>query len=388
MLQRRQLAALSGLAVLILGILSQVLWLNAAEAAQITTRSLTLQAGTSDGGSKPLGVVNHYFQFTLPTTGANSLGSIKFLYCTLPGAISDPCTTPTGLSTTGGGVTLDDTGSGITGWTLTNTTNGAPYVHLASAASPGSATNMKIKLLAVTNPDGTSCGGSAPANHNCTFFVRIASYASLNTTGSVVDAGTVAASTAEPIVLTGTMPESLVFCTGGTVSTVSSVPDCTTATSGAVSFNQLFSPTSTAIATSQMAASTNAGFGYIITVNGTTLTSGSNTITANAAATTSILGTGQFGMNLRANTTPTVGTDVAPAANGTNFKGEPAPASGYQTVDQFKFVSGNTVADSANGGAGGTDAQIFTVSYIVNVPGSQPAGLYTTTLTYICTPTF
>jgi len=97
-------------------------------------------------------------------------------------------------------------------------------------------------------------------------------------------------------------------------------------------------------------------------------------------------------LNLRANTTttstPAVGTDVAPAAGagGGTYKGE--PSSGYSTIDQFKFVSGNGVADSAFGGAGGTDAQIFTVAYIVNVPGSQPAGTYTTTLTYICTPTF
>jgi hypothetical protein len=186
------------------------------------------------------------------------------------------------------------------------------------------------------------------------------------------------------------MPESLVFCTGGTVGTTSGIPDCSTATSGAIAFNQLFSPTDTATTTSQMAASTNAGFGYVITVNGPTLTSGSNTITAMTTATTGVHGQGQFGLNLKANTTatstPAIGTEVAPAANGTNLRGQ--AISGYNSVDNFRFVSGENVANSASGGAGGTDAQIFTVSYIVNVPGSQPAGTYTTTLTYICTPTF
>lgn len=95
-------------------------------------------------------------------------------------------------------------------------------------------------------------------------------------------------------------------------------------------------------------------------------------------------------MNLRANTTttstPAVGSEASPVANGTNFKGQ--AATGYSTIDSFKFASGDVVANSANGGAGGTDAQIFTASYIANVPGSQPAGTYTTTLTYICTPTF
>jgi hypothetical protein len=113
-------------------------------------------------------------------------------------------------------------------------------------------------------------------------------------------------------------------------------------------------------------------------------------VTAMAASTTGVRGTSQFGLNLKANTVATttvpVGIEVAPAANGTNYRGQ--ATAGYNTVDNFKYINGNSVADSANGGAGGSDAQIFTVSYVVNVPGSQPAGTYTTTLTYICTPTF
>ena len=47
---------------------------RSASAAQITARSLTLQAGATDGGSMPGGTVNHYFTFTAPTGG--SVGSI------------------------------------------------------------------------------------------------------------------------------------------------------------------------------------------------------------------------------------------------------------------------------------------------------------------------
>jgi hypothetical protein len=121
------------------------------------------------------------------------------------------------------------------------------------------------------------------------------------------------------------------------------------------------------------------------------MTSGSNTIAAMAAATTGVRGTAQFGLNLKANTvttsTPAAGIEVTPAANGTNYKGQ--AAAGYNTVDTFKFVvAGESIANSANGGAGPTDSQIFTTTYIVNVPGSQVAGTYTTTLTYVCTATF
>jgi hypothetical protein len=359
-----------GVACLI-AILVSALPSHDAYAAQITSRSLTLQAGSTDGGAKPGGVVNHLFGFTIPSTA--NVGSIQFLYCT---TASGSCTTPTGLVTTS--ATMGSQ-TGATGFTLVNTTNGAPYI-TRTAASISSGTVVSYQLLSVTNPTTT----------NETFYVRMSTFASTNVTGGTTDTGTVAASTATDITLTGTMPESLIFCTGGTISTTSSIPDCTTATSGSINFNQLFSPTDTATATSQMAASTNAGSGYNITVNGTTLTSGSNTIAAMGTATTGAHSVSQFGLNLKANTTgtsnPAIGSEVAPAANGTSLKGQ--ALTGYSTVDTFKFVTGDSVANSANGGSGPTNAQIFTVSYIVNVAGSQTAGTYTTTLTYICTATY
>ncbi|HPF30909.1 MAG TPA: hypothetical protein PLO25_01170 [Candidatus Saccharibacteria bacterium] len=343
---------------------------KSAGAAQITSRSLTLQAGATDGGSKPGGVVKHLYSFTIP--GGSNVGSIQFLYCVEAGGT---CVTPTGLLTTA--ATLDDQ-TGATGFTMVNTTNGAP--HLTRVAADITAQAVTYLFGSVTNPTTT----------NQSFYVRISTFASTDATGSPIDTGVVAASTATQIELTGIMPESLIFCTGATISKTSGVPDCTTATAGTVSFNQLFSPTDTATATSQMSASTNAGTGYSITVNGPTLTSGSNTVLAMNSATTSIRGTSQFGMNLKLNTTatsdPAVGAEIDATSNGTNLKGQ--VASGYNTQDTFKFTSGDSVADSAFGGAGPTDAQIYTVSYIVNVSGSQAAGTYTTTLTYICTPTF
>jgi len=364
-------------------IAAQLIPIETASAAQIVDRSLTLEAGATDGGSKVGGSVDHRFDFQLP--GGSDVGSIKFEYCTLAANdIDNPaCVTPTGLTTTS--ATLD-VQTGVTGFTMVNTTNGAPYL-TRTAATIGSNVVVSYTLATITNPTTIT---NPPTIPNQTFFVRIKTYASEDVSGSATDAGTVAASTNESIDIDGTMPESLVFCTGETVSTTGGVPDCSTATDGAITFNQLFSPTDTASVTSQMAASTNAGAGYAISVNGPTLTSGSNTVTAMGAVTTGVHGVSQFGLNLKANTVATttvpVGTEVAPAANGTNYRGQ--ALAGYGTVDEFKFVPGDNVAASTNGGAGGSDAQIFTASYIVNVPGSQPAGTYTTTLTYICTPTF
>jgi len=346
---------------------------QSAYAAQITARSLTLQAGGTDGGSKPGGVVNHKFDFNLPTTG--NIGSIKFEYCT---NASTTCVMPVGLLTTSATITNQ---TGVTGFTLTNTTNGAPFLTKATPASGNGAVSYTISTI--TNPTAV-----APAVQ--TFYVKITTYTLSALGGVATDTGIVAATTATQIILTGIMPESLTFCTGATIGTTGGIPDCTTATAGAVSFNQLFSPTDTATATSQMAASTNASSGYSITVNGPTMTSGSNTIPVMATQGIGVRGTGQFGLNLKLNTTATstvaAGIEVTPTANGTSLKGQ--AFTGYQTVDQFKFGSTDPIAKSDNGGAGPTNSQIFTSTYIVNVPGSQAAGTYTTTLTYICTATF
>ena len=109
-----------------------------------------------------------------------------------------------------------------------------------------------------------------------------------------------------------------------------------------------------------------------------------------ATATTGVRGTGQFGLNLKLNTTATstvaVGLEVAASPNGTSLRGQ--ASTGYNTVDNFKFVTGDVVARSDNTVAGPTNAQIFTSAYIVNVAGNQASGTYTSTLTYICTATF
>jgi hypothetical protein len=356
-----------------------------ANAAQITNRSLQLIAGATDGGSLPGGVVNHKFTFNM--VGTPTIGSIKFEYCTVASVVA--CTAPTGMTGSDGttNATLgSEAGSAVTGFAMgTRTANSFILTRTAAAVSSNALTVLQANNI------------KNPTTANYTFFVRITTYSGTDGATGPVDSGTVAASTANPIQLSGVMPESLIFCTGGTISAPGSIPDCSTATSGTIAFNQLFSPTDTAVATSQMAASTNAFSGYAITVNGPLLTSGSSTIPALApntpdAPAASVKGVSAFGMNLRANTVasaisfPAGSADVNAAPNGTDLRGQ--PTANYNTIDNFKYVSGDTIARSDNGGAGPTNAQLFTASYIVNVAGNQLAGTYTTTLTYICTPTF
>lgn len=356
-----------------------------ANAAQLANRSLLLVAGATDGGSLPGGTVNHKFTFNM--VGTPTIGSIKFEYCTV--AVVVACTAPSGMTGSDGttNATLgSEDGSSVTGFAMgTKTANS--FILTRSAAAVGNNALVVLQANNIKNPN-------LP---NYTFFVRITTYSGTDGATGEVDKGTVAASTANPIQLSGTMPESLIFCTGGTITANAGIPDCSTATSAGIQFNQLFSPTDTAIATSQMAASTNALYGYAITVNGPLLTSGSATIPALApgpgdAPVPGQKGVSGFGMNLRANTAsaaisfPGASADVSAAPNGTSLRG--TPANDYDVPDSFKYESGDTIARSDDGGPGPTNAQLFTASYIVNVAGNQLAGTYTTTLTYICTPTF
>jgi len=381
---------LIGVTLLISALLVQFIPVSRASATQISDRSLTLIQGTDvipDGGSSIGGNVKHEFKFKVPTGG--TIGSIKFEYCTI--AVGE-CTMPEGLVTNGATADVEYE-EGAQDFTLNKTANGAPYL-TRTAANVDAGTVLTYRIKDITNPTAIT---NPPTVKNQTFFVRISTYASTDASDTPIDTGTVAASTADGIDLSGAMPESLIFCTGKTIGTTDNVPDCSKATDGAVDFNQLFSPTDTATATSQMSASTNAGAGYNITVNGPTLQSGSNSIAPMLAQAASAHGVSQFGLNLKLNETTTVapfGAEVTAASTGTNYKGQALP--GYSTKEQFKFnttAGQNSVANSAyvdgtTQTLGGSDAQIYTASYIVNVPGSQPAGTYTSTITYICTPTF
>jgi hypothetical protein len=346
--------------IAIVGLILSVFPGGLAQASQITARSLTL--------GSPISAASTTHKFTFTVVSATVIKAVRFQYCT---TATGTCTNPAGpWANTGGTLgTVSNLGSGFA---IDLSTNSDSYGITSAANATAPSAGISVTINSAKNPT---------SSQPYTWYVRISTYSGVGYTGAL-DTGVVAAALSQAIVLTGVMPESLIFCTGGTITGT----DCTTATSGSVSFNAEFSPAATTYTTSQMVASTNAGTGYAITVNGATMTSGGNTVPAMSPATTSTIGTGQFGLNVMVNTTPVVGTTVTPAANGTNYKDQ--GNTGYDTANTFKFLTGDTVASSTNGGAGPTDAQNMTVSYIVNVSGSQTAGTYTSTLTYICTATY
>lgn len=319
-------------------------------AAQIDDR--TLEISDSDGGATG---VTYTFTFTVPSSAV--LQSLEAEICT---TASGACTTPTGFTGASAGLAAQPTNLGdASGWVDDSDAGSLRLNKSGNAAAPtGSQT---VSFNGVTNPTAD----------NTTFFARISTHSTDNYTAEV-DSGVVAASTATAIQLTGVLDETLVFCAGTSITGT----NCGTISGDEVDFGTFSSVTPTS-GTSVMAASTNGQGGYSITVNGTTLTSGANTITALATQTASSAGSEQFGLNLVDNATPNVGSD--PSGSGTGDA-----TANYGTADQFRFVTGDSVASAA----AATDANAFTVSYLVNVGGATEAGTYTATMTYICTATF
>ncbi len=309
-----------------------------AGAAAITSRKVTL------GSSVASASTTYGFSFVLPT--ATIVKSVEAIACT---TASGACTTPSGFTAVGSTLTGQPVNMGdASGWTVNAATAGRlRALNNANVTTPTGTTT--ISWSSVTNPSAT----------NSTFFLRIGTFSDATWTTSL-DSGTVAASTAGQITVTASVDEALTFTLS---SATVGLGTLTTATTGS--------------GTSSMTASTNGSTGYAITVNGTTLTAGAKTIAALASQTASSQNTSQFGINLLANTVPSVGTAVSGAGTGT-------PSANYNTTNQYRFVTGDIVASAA----AETNSNTYTTSYIANIGGSQAAGSYSTALTYIATPTF
>jgi hypothetical protein len=123
--------------------------------------------------------------------------------------------------------------------------------------------------------------------------------------------------------------------------------------------------------------------GYIVQTLGAPPTNGTHTLTAPSSPAASAAGTEQFGINLVANTSPTVlGTDPQQIPDNTFSFG--AAASGYNTANSYKYVSGDTIA-AATESSGQTN---YTISYIANIATGTPAGQYSGRQTLVCTGTY
>lgn len=325
-----------------------ILFPGQAHAAQLTQRSLTL------GSVTPGATTTNDFRFAYTSTGT-SVGSLMFEYCDSP-LLSVTCNAPPGMNASGATLTQQ---IGETGYFLLTAQTNRIILTRAPASFPR------------INPSEYIFSGVVNPNDEETFYVRITTYVSTDGSGAYTDFGAVAQATSNGQQINAQVPPYLKFCVGLTVST-----DCSTAEGYLIDLGTL-SSAKVSTGASQMVAATNGESGLIIDAYGTTMTSGNNIITALSRPTPSAPGNAQFGINLRANSNPNMGQDPAGAGIAT-------PTANYNIPNKYMFNSGDTIASSP----AGTDTKELTATYIVNVPPGQAPGVYTATLTYICTASF
>lgn len=323
--------------------------IGSSQADKLVSRSLYID------NELPSASANYKISFTIPTTGV--VGSVKLLFCSNDPIELDSCTVPGGLDVSGATLVLQN---GLIDMSVQSSTSNSMVLTRPPTVVVAPLT-VVFSLRGVVNP--SSIGS---------YYLRVSTYTSTDASGSSVDFGGLAFPIVNSLSLSTRVPPYLTFCSGVTIAAF----DCSQATGDYLKLGNVSAATSSS-ASSQFMVATNAGNGYNVQVSGTTLTSGNNTIPALAVPDVSRPGSSQFGINLRANTDPAVGADPVGPGQGTVL----AP---YSTPDHFVYKSSDSIAGSPNA----EDYRKFTVSYLVNVSTGQAAGVYSSTITYVCTPNF
>ena len=306
--------------------------------------------------SAPSAVATHEFALTTSNTGV-PVGSISIEFCSNSPVIGDTCTVPIGLDASGAtlGLQQGELGFSISGLSTSN------KIILTRAATLPTGIASRYRVDNIINP---SANGS--------YYARLQTYTSTDATGADIESGGVVFAIVTNLSLTTVVPPYLTFCTSVTITGL----DCSSANSYLIDLGE-FSPTETIAASSELVVASNAASGFSVTMSGTTLTSGNNTIAAMSGG-VSAQGTSQFGVNLRSNSVPAIGAD--PTGPGILAQ-VTAP---YDIPGSYRFQNGDIIVSSL----GSSDLKKFTMSYVVNVGRSQPAGYYAATMTYICLANF
>lgn len=123
-------------------------------------------------------------------------------------------------------------------------------------------------------------------------------------------------------------------------------------------------------------------YGYIVQLVGSAPTYRGHEL-GHMAGNASTPGTEQFGVNLRANTSPSsFGQDPQQVPSGGFSFG--VAAGGYGTPNIYTYNSGDIIAQSLKT-SGETD---YTISYVANMSSTTPAGLYTANQSIVVVATY
>jgi len=321
-----------------------------ASGAQLGNRQLQISNSYASG--------NAIYALSFDLSSAGNLGSIEVEFCSNDPISGNPCTAPNGLDLSG--VTLSDQ-TGQTGFSIDSASTKNRLI-----------LNRPVALAAPVGPVSYTFTNAINPSAPGSYFVRVQTFVTTDASGSASDYGGIAYAINTNLSISAEVPPYIIFCTAVSIPGMS----CANADGDYINFGEL-SSTRPSRGSSQMLTATNARDGYSITVAGTTLTSGNNVINRLAVSDVSRPGTPQFGLNLRANASPSGGLDPA-------GPGVAAPTAAYDTPNFFRFTSNEVVATAI----APDDLRLYTASYLVNVPAGQAPGVYASTITYICLANF
>lgn len=319
-----------------------------AYADNLLSRSITIEDSRVS-----VNTFNRY-NFTVPTAG--TIGSIEFEYCENDPFVGAPCTAPAGLNVSGAAIAAQ---SGETGFSMHASTNSNKIVITRAPSANLALQTVMYRFSNIVNP-----------SNETSVYVRISTFASDDASGARTDEGSVVFATVRDLQVEGYVPPYLTFCVGITVDL-----NCSSANGSFIALGEL-SKTNANTGTSQYSGATNDPGGFSTSMSGTTMTSGTNIIPPMSTPQSSTPGTSQFGVNLRANSNPSVGQNRTGSGSST-------ARPDYNSPNVFKFAS--QVISNSNLP---TNFNRFTVSYLVNVSNAQPPGVYSATLTYIAVAAF
>jgi hypothetical protein len=270
---------------------------------------------------------------------------------------------------------------------------GGPYIASATLAAASSGATWGVSRTSSTTI--TLNNGSAAIGAASTVYIRLGTNALFQSTGvnqiknatttgnklivlagafGFADVGTTTVNIIpeDTVTLSALVPQSLTFTISATTTYFGNLGV------GAAKFASSTNSAGDTVETiaHTLAVSTNAPFGYTITLVGSTLTSLQNP----------------------SNTIPTIGTSAASSSAGTSQFGIRATASGgtgssvatpYSFTTSYAFTppSATTSAILATG-SGSTNTTTYSLRYVANVSGIQEAGYYATGITYVATANF
>jgi hypothetical protein len=309
------------------------------------------------------------YTFTGSSVTLSTIKCIKEVY-------TDPLTglAPSGMSTTGGGVTFDTASSNYmptpAGWTFTHTVNGTFTLTNAAGETPASAAARKVVISGITNSSVTT-----------SLQVQFNTYNNTDCSSSPVDSATTLFILTNGSTLSLTVDNTLTF----TVNAVGSGQGCdgTTTTAGSTATTIPFgvvNSAANAVVCQDLTAATNATSGYTIYARYTAQPT-------NALAQT-----------IADLTTAPAATNAAPQT----FTAAGVEGYGYTTNDST--LGTGTANRFTNGGQKWADmtttnaelafenapvtSTTYRIGHQVGVSNLTRPGTYTTTVIYTCTPIY